>query len=413
MTSGILSSAMYAEIAGLEDCINRLLPVRKLNPFPGKELLDAMQLWSEKIWKAGRAAGPWPLTGEQISQGRNLIQHPVFVCGVHRSGTTLLRDLLDGHPALAVLPAEGSFLTNFSGQLDKMPYRERESFLAIRWIRRLANPVNQPPYWTLGVSNASGSPYVNFARAHSAWYGIAEKSFASKIMLWPHLVVVLAFASCSKQLQGRLAARYWVDKTPTNEKYLQKIWRELPEARIIQMIRSPADSFRSRKRMEPFLDLKTCLQDMKRSYRIAAEQSLKNESRYLAIRYEELCAAPQTVIAGITKFLDIEPDPCLFKPTVAGRAAHVNSSFSAALPAGIIVNTRPHSRDGDLSRQDSRLLSAFVSGAASRIGYPLKPPGILQALLIKLTFGLPGRVLAKFYPGKPAFCRPEEIISSI
>jgi len=403
MAGEILSSTIHSEIAALEGSLNRLLPVRKLNPSPGKDLLDTMQLWSEKIWKAGRIAGPWPLTDEQISQGRSLIQHPLFVCGVHRSGTTLLRDLLDGHPALTTLPSEGSFLTNFASQLDQMPYKERESFLAIRWIRRLANPINQPPYWSLGVSTASASPYVDFVRAYSAWYGIAKKSFASENRLWPHLVVVLAYASCSQKPDGGLAARYWVDKTPTNEKYLQKIWQEFPEARIIQMVRSPADSFLSRKRMEPLMDLKICLQDMRRSYRIAAEQSRKKESRYMVIRYEELCEAPRSAITRIMKFLDIEPDPCLFKPTVAGRAAHVNSSFSAGLPAGIIIKTRMHSSRGDLSPQDSRLLSAFVSRSASRAGYPLESLGRLQTLLIKLKFELVDRAAGKFYPLKQLF----------
>jgi hypothetical protein len=389
-------STMHKEIEALETSLNTLLPVRKLNPSPGKELLDTMQLWSEKIWEASRIAGPWPLTDEEIGRGRSLIQHPLFVCGVHRSGTTLLRNLLDGHPELTTLPSEGSFLTNFADQLNQMPYRERESFLAIKWIRRLANPINQPPYWSLGVSTASASPYVDFARKYSAWYGIAEKSFGSETMLWPHLVVVLAYASCCKEPLGGLAAKYWVDKTPTNEKYLQKIWRELPEAKVIQMVRSPVDTFLSRKRMEPSLNVKSCLQDMRRSYRIASEQYLENESRYLAIRYEELCEAPHSVICRITKFLDIEPDPCLFKPTVAGKAAHVNSSFNASLPAGIILKTRIDSHSGDLSTQDCRLLSAFISRAASQIGYQLKSPGSLETLLLKLKLKLVDRLVAKF-----------------
>jgi hypothetical protein len=395
MANEILS-IIYEEIAALETSLNLLLPVQNLDPSPGRELLDTAQLWSEKIWEAAKIAGRWPLTNEQISQGRSLIQHPLFICGVHRSGTTLLRNLLDGHPALATLPSEGSFLTNFAGQLDQMPYQEREFYLGIRWIRRLANPINRPPYWSLGVSSASASPYVDFARKYSTWYGIAEKSFASQTIFWPHLAVVLAYASCCNKPHGGLAARYWVDKTPTNEKYIQKIWRELPEARIIQMIRSPGDTLLSRRYMEPSLDLRICLQDMRRSYRIAAEQAMKNEGRYLAIRYEELCEAPQPVINRLCEFLHIEPDPCLLKPTVAGRAAHVNSSFSAGLPEGIILKSRAHSGRSHLNARDSKLLRAFIYRQASRIGYALKSPGKLQALLIKLRFQVFDRVIAKF-----------------
>ncbi len=35
--------------------------------------------------------------------------HPIFVLGVHKSGTSLLRSLLDGSPGLAVLPREAHF----------------------------------------------------------------------------------------------------------------------------------------------------------------------------------------------------------------------------------------------------------------------------------------------------------------
>jgi hypothetical protein len=338
------------------------------------------------------------LTEEQISKGLNLARHPLFVCGVHRSGTTLLRDLLDGHPELTVLPSEGSFLTNFAARLNRMPPEERESFLGIRWIRRLINPINQPPYWSLGPSTVSASPYVDFARAYRCWYRIAEKNFAPAITFRPHLVVMLAYATCSREPDGGLSARYWVDKTPANEKYLQKIWREMPEARIIQMIRSPENVFLSRKRMEPLLDLRSCLRDLHTSYKTAMKQSIKNNGRYLVVRYEELCETPQPIILKITEFLGIGPEACLLRPTVAGRAAHVNSSFSASLPAGEILKPAKHAPAGSLSIREQRLLSAYVSRSASRMAYPLRSIGRIRALLVKLKFELHQRVLPRLNP---------------
>ncbi|HZK62553.1 MAG TPA: sulfotransferase [Puia sp.] len=328
--------------------------------------------------------------------GLNLIQHPLLVCGVHRSGTTLLRNLLDGHPALTTLPSEGSFLTNFASQLDKMPYEKRESFLAIRWIRRLANPINQPPYWSLGTSSEESSPYVDFARGFSAWYRITEKSFPSEMTIRPHFAVILAYATCSKEPDAGLAASYWVDKTPTLEKYHKKILRELPQARIIHMLRSPADVFLSRKRMEPSLNLKVCLQDMRLSYRIALEQSLRNKHRYLVVRYEALCANPQSVVSEVTEFLNIEQHSGLFIPTVAGKPAHVNSSFSAALPPGDILKPRTSASPADLSNQEDRLLSAFLFKSASGMGYPLKSMGKFQTARTRILFAFHHRIVSKF-----------------
>ena len=58
--------------------------------------------WSEAVWSEAERLGPFPISRKQITCGLDLASRPVFVCGVHRSGTTLVRDLLDGHPALAV-----------------------------------------------------------------------------------------------------------------------------------------------------------------------------------------------------------------------------------------------------------------------------------------------------------------------
>jgi hypothetical protein len=102
---------MYTEIIELETVLDALLPVKKISETPRKELLDAAKSWSVKVWEVSQALGPLPLTDEQIEKGKRLVQSPVFICGVHRSGTTLMRDLLDGHPVLSVLPSEGSFST--------------------------------------------------------------------------------------------------------------------------------------------------------------------------------------------------------------------------------------------------------------------------------------------------------------
>ena len=95
---------------------------------------------------------------EQIARGLDLAGRPVFVCGVHRSGTTLVRDLLDGHPALAVLPSEGSFYTTHRDHLSAADRSTWRHIMGCEWCRRLANPINQLPYWLTGRGTATYSP---------------------------------------------------------------------------------------------------------------------------------------------------------------------------------------------------------------------------------------------------------------
>jgi hypothetical protein len=375
---------MYTEIIKLEEAFNQLLPDKRLNQSPGKELLAAARAWSETVWEVGRQLGPLPLTDEQIEAGINLARHPVYICGVHRSGTTLVRDLLDGHPELCVLPSEGTFLTSVAKHLQRMPAGEHEHFLITEWLWRLANPINQPPYWLIGRTTEQQSPYVDFARAFSAWYAIAEKSFKPVTSSWPHLVVVLAYATCSNGLN----AKFWVDKTPALEKYLPTIRREMPEAKVIHVVRNPLDVLLSRKEMEPGLNIKHCLTDMALSYQIATEQPLKNGDRFLLLRYEDLCVAPETALSHVSGFLNIEPDPCLFTPTVAGKAVRPNSSFNPDLPEGKILNEKKVTQNKGLTDSDSALLSAYLFKTASELGYPVKPVGAMKSGLIKLKLGL-------------------------
>jgi len=341
------------------------------------------------VWNQSRKSRSITLTGEQIRQGKALAEHPVYICGVHRSGTTLLRDLLDGHPQLSVLPSEGSFFTNLAPALKQTAEEKHSAFLTTEWLRRLANPINQPPYWLLGRTTQNHSPYVNFAQAFNAWHEFFKEDRA-ELTIWPHLAVILAYATCSEVSGTGLETKYWVDKTPTNEKHLATIWHETPKAKIIHMVRNPADVFLSRKQMEPKLNYKTCLQDMQLSYHVA--ERYKNDERFLLLHYEALCDDPELVISQVCRFLEIEQLPCLFTPTVAGKPAVPNSSFSSELPAGSILNSGRSINKKHLDAKLENLLSAFLYQQAKQLGYELKDIGEMQGKLIKLRASILSKI---------------------
>ena len=53
--------------------------------------------------------------------------NPIFILGCHKSGTTLLRNLLDGHKDLFAVPTETHFLANI-GYWVKYSYRKQLPF---------------------------------------------------------------------------------------------------------------------------------------------------------------------------------------------------------------------------------------------------------------------------------------------
>jgi hypothetical protein len=370
---------MEPEVIEIERQLDALLPRQRLETSPPAELLNAAIEWSRAVWSAAEHTGPILLSDEEIRMGLKLSQRPVFVCGVHRSGTTLLRNLLDGHPDLVVLPSEGTYYTNLEFKLHNLPKNEKAAFLGTEWLRRLANPINQPPYWLLGRSLDSGSPYVNFARYFMAWQQVTNEDAQGL-----HIAVVLAYASCT----GNLNARLWVDKTPTNERFLTRIWQEMPDAKIVHIIRDPVTTITSRKKMEPSLDLRRALLDLKMSYMVAFEQSQLNDPGYLLIYYEDLCENPQKVIKRLASFLNIKIADVLKQPTVAGIPVSANSVFADKETSGQILKAHQHRQDKMLSKTEQELLAAHVGSLANKLHYHITEVVFMRRLFIWFKYRL-------------------------
>lgn len=371
---------MFSEIIEAEKRLNNVLPAAQPEQSPPAALLAAAKAWSQAVWSVASRLGPMPLPAEGAADGRALAHKPVFIFGVHRSGTTLLRDLLDGHPALAVLPSEGAYLTNLEQHLLALPTEERMAYLGTEWLRRLANPINQPPYWLLGRSNEGGSPYVDFARWLVTWWPLVQDLGSQ----WPHMAVVLAYASST----DGTGTDYWVDKTPVNERFYDRLSREMPQARFIHIIRHPVDTLSSRKKMEPSVSFRSALRDLKMSFRLAASQQNRlKDHHYLLLRYEHVCTEPQATAAAIAAFLNIDHLPILGVPTVAGKFTSANSSFNKAAASGLIIK---HESRGDafLAGIEHQMLSAYAGKVSASLGYPLPRKAWLQGLYLRLRHRL-------------------------
>jgi hypothetical protein len=352
-------------------------------------LRGAAARWSQAIWAEAVAAGPLTPAADEIERGFELAQRPIFVAGVHRSGTTLLRDLLDGHPALAVLPSEGTFMTNLAPHLRRMPLAQHLPHAGQEWLRRLANPINQPPYWTLGRSAELRSPYVDFARALIAWWPLARQRFELTVTSWPLVAIALAYAQCTTGLSAASPLQRWAEKTPTNERFLKQLLAEFPHARFLHVIRHPFAVYASRKAAEQragrwVRSARRVLSELMLSYRIAVEQQERMNDRYLLVRYEDLTDDTERCMERIAAFLGIEPAPILLRPTVAGMAATNNSSFANELASGGAVS-RSFDRPERLTPFERDCLVALVADSAVKLGYALEAKQAWRAWALRLA----------------------------
>lgn len=187
---------------------------------------------------------------------------PIFICGMFRSGSTLLEQMLSAHPRITA-----------GGELDYLPWLVQ---------RRLT------PY----PERLATAPKAELAE-------IAEMYLAHVRRLFPD-------------------AEHVTDKRPDNFLYLGLIRSLFPAARIIYTKRNPADNCLSVffQQLGGDLGYATDLDHIAHYYgqhaRLMAHWLSLFGSAVFTVEYEELVRSPEAVLRGLLGFLGLEwSDRCL------------------------------------------------------------------------------------------------------
>jgi hypothetical protein len=194
-----------------------------------------------------------------------------FVVGVGRSGTTLLRLMLDAHPELAIGP-ETQFVPDLIHVDDPV-----EAIIGSRtWDDFRLDP-------------------DEFARRAS------DQELAG---------VLRSFYSLYAESQGKSR---WGEKTPGYVKNMDSIATVLPEARFIHLLRDGRDVALSRRarRMGADKPMAKTANLWKRRIEDARVQARGLEGRYMELRYEDLVAAPEPELRRICELIELEFDPAM------------------------------------------------------------------------------------------------------
>ncbi len=201
---------------------------------------------------------------------------PIIV-GAPRSGTTLLRMMLDAHPQLAI-PPETGFLTAVAADTS------RETL-----FQTLTNfPPGQPAWNDFGLS---------------------------KDMLWEALGGTADFLSeyGVRAFYQLYAARFhksrYGDKTPGYCQHMPQIQSLLPEAAFIHIIRDGRDAALSLRPLwfSPGQDVAT----LARYWRSHVEKARVDSTlchKYMEVRFEALVTNPSGTLTSICEFLELDFD---------------------------------------------------------------------------------------------------------
>jgi hypothetical protein len=228
-----------------------------------------------------------------------------FIVGVGRSGTTLLRLMLDAHPEMAI-PAETHFLTDLAGR-DAKDFTREEFLHVVTGAQTWPNMAMEP------------------AELAGALDGIKPFSVAEGLRLFYRLYA------------RRFGKERWGDKTPTYRACMPGIQELMPEASFIHIIRDGRDVALSYRGLwfGPGDDLETQAKFWVEQIGMARRDSAQLR-RYMEVKYEELVMEPGTTLGKICEWLQLEFHPSMLdyhKSAPARMAEYVRSVVPANQPA--------------------------------------------------------------------------------
>lgn len=221
---------------------------------------------------------------------------PLLILGVRRSGTTLLRVMLDRHSQLAV-PDESYFVP----QLADRHLRRVDPDDFVDDLRRL----NTLAEWDVPLDEVHDR-------------------------LRPDVPIGTAIATVYAVYAERHGKARWGDKTPMYMQNLRLLERLFPDALFVHLIRDGRDAALSFLEMPRGLVTATWMHprtpaDFASQWRteVAAARRLGRRvgARYLEVRYEELVADVSDVLRRICEFAALE-----YEPGMADYAGNVDVS---------------------------------------------------------------------------------------
>jgi hypothetical protein len=207
-------------------------------------------------------------------------RNPFFIVGTQRSGTTLLRLILNSHSEIAV-PEEGVFL---------MPLLRK---------RYLREPLRRAQLKTVADYLRSNDHFLLWNYDYDSFISDLHES---DLMSLRDLIDRLFTSYCRSQ--GKIT---WGDKTPSFFRKIDILHALFPQAKYIHIVRDGRDVFDSWRKLDPTKN-NVAVAALDWSYKLfRIESSLGGlaEHNKLSIRYEDLIEDPETTIRSVTDFLGV------------------------------------------------------------------------------------------------------------
>ena len=284
------------------------------------------------------------LSSELVSESR---RHPlVFLVGMPRSGTKLLRDLLNRHSDVAIFPNESHFIPAFHRRYcGHSSFGERWNFRELYCEFRTTAFCRRLEARGIVISEAD-------------WHHHLEgHQFAD---------VLRALFACYRAQTGAIIVG---DKTPEYLTQVPLLTRLLPESRFVHIVRDPRDHVLSMRKAWRKSVPRSAYR-WKTQVRKYCDDVAATSTPQVTVRYEDLVTEPAATLTRVCGFLGIEFQPQMISLDTSSE------ELGDARGLKTVVSDNTRKWVAQLSDADLRSIDSMAGVVMSKFGYqPTTSPG--------------------------------------
>lgn len=292
-----------------------------------------------------------------------------FVIGAQRSGTTLLRLMLNSHPDLAI-PEEGTFWMPLLRDCGKNVHAPIPKPVLENYLRYI-NKNSQFKLWLLDDSTvrqaALNAEHITLAELMRLYYG------------------------AYMQLQGKTRVG---DKTPSFFRMIPMLNKLFPMAKFIHIVRDGRDIYLSLRKMGCKDNISVGAMEWGYKFKKAqSDLAALDPSRVFTLRYEDLLLDPAGRLQEICTFLSAEYDPSMldfWKNSGKFIGAHHSTKIFGPISADNVNKWKTRMAPSEVSR-----FQKVVGSKLQDLGYDIDSasyPGETLRIAWDLAYGVPCRL---------------------
>lgn len=261
-----------------------------------------------------------------------------FIVGCGRSGTTLLKTMLNSHKNISI-PHETFFFNSITNSLQEPEISTEFKLQVLKskwWIQEM-----NPDFMEI--------------------QGLLPEKCAS----WSRVFLALMSEITNKD------AQMVGEKTPSHILKSSEILEEFKDAKIIQIVRDPRAVFRSFKNTTVGTNqIATCLLEWEESILVGLK--LRKHPRYTCVKFEDLLLNPKDTLSTLCTFLDIEYDTRMlefYKRSVDGFSMEQSHHRNTTHP---IFTSNLNAWNFDITKNQIAIIEHKLSSHMQKFDYELK-----------------------------------------